>query len=62
MLRLGIDEPLAEGGGSGLDRPAQRLEKLGIAILRGVFQQLGEGIDQRQRIVADVVQLVPQAV
>ena len=62
MLRLGLDQPLAEGGGPVVDRLAEGLEDLGVAVLRGIFQELGEGVDQRQRVLADEMQLVPEPV
>ena len=62
LLRLGVDQPLAEGRGPVVDRLAQGLEHLGVAVLRGIFQHLGEGVDERQRVLADVMQLVPEPV
>ena len=57
-----VDQRLAEGRGAVVDRLAQRLEDLRVGVLRGVFHQLVEGIDQGQRVLADEVQLVPEPV
>ena len=40
LLRLGVDQRLAERGRPVVDRLAQRLEDLGVGVLRGVFHQL----------------------
>ena len=62
MLRLGVDELLPKRRGPLVDRLAQRLEDLRVGVLRGVLPELLEGIDQRQRVLADEVQLVPEPV
>ena len=62
MRGLGLDQQAAEGLGPVVDRLAERLEHARVGILRGVFQQLREGVDLLQRVMADVVQLCPEAI
>ena len=62
MARLGVNQPLPKSRSPFVEGLPQRFKHLRVGVLRGVFDQLSEGIYQRQRVVADVVQLVPEPV
>ena len=67
VFRLGSHEALLEGRRALHDRLAQRFEALVAVrrvgtVLRRVLPDLLEGIDERERVMADVVQLVPEPV
>ncbi len=61
---LGVDQPLAEGRRAVVDRPAhgRELGDLVGTVLRGELDELLVGGHQDQRLLADVQQLVPQAI
>ena len=57
-----IGKTLPECGGAVEDRLAQRLKFRWIGVLRGILPELLEHVDQCDRVAADIVQFVPQAI
>ena len=62
VLRLRIHEQLLEFLGALPDRFAHRRERARVGVLRGELPELLEGIDELERIMADVVQFRPEPV
>src|SRR5579872_3250120 len=62
MSRFGFQQQPAECGGSLVDRLAVRLEETWVAVLCGVFHQLSERVDLRERVLANTMQLRPEPI